>query len=463
MRTAWSGAVMAVVVVLVCAKVAWAEEPAAADLETQVKQLQDTVAALQNQISDVQSRVERNKSVADVLKEMGMNPEPNDLRLYWKEGIRMDSRDGNIKLKFGGRLMYDMSWIGDGDAERLVGELADGFETRRARLYVEGDLWKNVGFKWEYDWASGAAVLRNGFLELKELPVVGNLRLGHFKEPFSLDNLTSSRYITFMERALPNAFVPGYNGGAMIYDHVGERFTWAAGVFRDTAAADGGQGRADGQYSFTTRLTGLPYYEEKGKRLVHLGTSYSIRHTDGVVRYRSRPEVNITAQRFVDTGNYFTRDISLIGAEGAIVHGPFHAEAEYIVANMAADNTPARVGNQPDPTYHGYYVQAGYFLTGEVRPYKTSTGTFDRVKPLKPYGQGGYGAWEAAGRFSYMDLDDDRIDGGKLWDYTLGINWYLNSNVRLMWNYVRSRFDIGPGADTRADADALTMRIQFDF
>ena len=450
-----------VAVVLAGLSGARAEQPAS--LDEQVKALQASMASLQNQIADLESQAARQQAIADVLKQMGIEAAPNDLRLYWKDGIRMDSRDGNIKLKFGGRLMYDMSWIGDDPAERLQGELADGFETRRARLYVEGDLWKNVGFKWEYDWASGAAVLRDGFLEFKELPVVGNLRLGHFKEPFSLDELTSSRYITFIERALPNAFVPGYNGGAMIYDHVGERFTWAAGVFRDTAGADGGQARVDGQYMFTTRLTYLPYYEDKGKRLVHLGTSYSIRHMDAVVRYRSRPEVNITAQRFVDTGNYFTRDISMIGAEAATVWGPFHAEAEYIVPNMAADNNVARVGNQPDPNFHGYYVQAGYFLTGETRPYKTSSGTFDRVKPLKPYGQGGYGAWEVAGRLSYLDLDDDRIDGGKLWDYTLGLNWYVNNNVRLMWNYVRSRFDVGPGPETRESADALTMRIQFDF
>ncbi|GAH59194.1 unnamed protein product, partial [marine sediment metagenome] len=99
-----------------------AEEPVAADLEAQVKTLQQTVAGLQTQIADIQSRMERNKAVADVLKEMGMDPEPNDLRLYWKDGIRMDSRDGSVKLKFGGRLQYDFDWIGDGDAEARIGE-----------------------------------------------------------------------------------------------------------------------------------------------------------------------------------------------------------------------------------------------------------------------------------------------------------------------------------------------------
>ena len=111
-----------------------AEEPVASDLEAQVEALQQTVAGLQTQIADIQSRMERNKAVADVLKEMGLNPDPMDLRLYWKEGIRMDSRDGTVKLKFGGRLQYDLAWMGDGDAEQRIGELADGSETRRAGI-----------------------------------------------------------------------------------------------------------------------------------------------------------------------------------------------------------------------------------------------------------------------------------------------------------------------------------------
>jgi phosphate-selective porin OprO/OprP len=440
-----------------------AEEPAPADLDAQVKALQQTVAGLQKQIADIQSQVERNKAVADVLKEMGMNPEPNDLRLYWKDGIRMDSRDGQVKLKFGGRLQYDLDWQGDSDAEARIGEIGDGFQTRRARLYVAGDFGKNVGFKWEYDWATGAAVVRDLYLELKQLPVVGNLRIGHFKEPFSLDVIMSPNYLTFLEMGLPTIFAPNYNGGAMLYNSaLDDRVTWAAGIFRDTNQADGGQAVVDGQYAFTTRFTGLPWYEDNGKRLAHLGGSFSVRHTDGNVRYRARPEDNM-APFFLDTGNYFTRDICLYGTEGAVVLGPFHAEAEYIAANMAADNNVARAGNQPDPDYHGYYVQAGYFLTGEVRPYKKSEGVFDRVKPLKPYTKGGPGAWEVAGRFSYLTLDDDRIAGGKLRDYTLGLNWYLNNNVRLMWNYIRAMADTGQGRGADIDADIFMMRAQVDF
>ena len=463
MATRVTLAVVGVMVVLIGAGRVLAEEPAAPDLDAQVKQLQDTVAVLQGQIADVQAKVEKQKALTEALKELGYNPDPMDLRLYWKDGIRMDSRDGSIKLKFGGRLQYDFDWIGGDNAEDLQGPLPDGFETRRARLYVSGDLSKNVGFKWEYDWSTGGAVVRDLYLELKQLPAVGTLRLGHFKEPFSLDELMNTNYLTFMETGLPSVLVPSYNGGAMLYNTaLEERMTWAAGIFRDTAANDGGMGQRDGQYAFTTRITGLPWYEDKGNRLFHLGTSFSVRNRDVNVRYRQRPEIHL-APFFTDTGNYFTRDTCLYGAEGALVLGSFHAESEYIAANMAADNNVARAGNQPDPDYHGFYVQAGYFLTGEVRPYKKTEGIFDRVKPLKPYTQGGPGAWEVAGRFSYLTLDDDRIAGGKLRDYTFGVNWYLNNNVRLMWNYIRAMADTGQGRGADIDADIFMMRAQVDF
>ena len=446
-----------------------AAEPA--PLDSQVAELQKAMAALQSQIADIKARQENRKAIEEVLKEMGADPMPNDLRLYWKDGIRMDSRDGNIKLKFGGRYMYDMSWIGGRDMERYGGlDLTDGFETRRGRLYVEGELWKNLKFKWEYDWSGGGSVVRDAYLEFKKLPTVGNLRLGHFKEPFSLDELTSSRFITFMERGVPNMMAPGRNGGAMIHNTLfDKRVTWAAGVFRETAAADGGQIQSDGTYNFTTRVTWLPVYEDEGRHLVHLGGAYSYRHLDAQqIRFRERPEVHIIPVRPVTTAFFDVRDANLYGAEGAVVWGPFHAEAEYIAMDMkcheALSGFPGfHARHQPDPTFHGYYVQAGYFLTGETRPYKTSDGTFDRVKPKKPYGQGGWGAWEVAYRFSYLDTDSHRISGGKYWDQTVGLNWYLNNNVRIMWNYVHAYVDYGHEPNDRADANAITMRVQFDF
>ena len=111
-----------------------------------------------------------------------------------------------------------------------------------------------------------------------------------------------------------------------------------------------------------------------------------------------------------------------------------------------------------DPTFDGFYIQASYFLTGEQRNYKTSTGAFDRVRPKENYHYGaGRGAWEVAARYSQIDLTDDSVSGGELKDLTLGLNWYLNPNMRMMWNYIRSHLDdVG-------DSDLLLMRLQIDF
>jgi len=130
--------------------------------------------------------------------------------------------------------------------------------------------------------------------------------------------------------------------------------------------------------------------------------------------------------------------------------GPFSLQGEYI--HSAVDSEQAG-----DPDFSGFYAYASYFLTGEHRPYKNTAGKFSRVKPKKNFGAGGPGAWELAARYSHLDLNDEDIEGGELDDITVGLNWYLNPNTRIMWNYVHTDLD-GVG-----DADAFQMRAQVDF
>jgi phosphate-selective porin OprO/OprP len=121
-----------------------------------------------------------------------------------------------------------------------------------------------------------------------------------------------------------------------------------------------------------------------------------------------------------------------------------------------------------DPDFSGFYGYFSYFLTGENRKYKRENGVFSRVKPNKNFrwGRGkGKGAIELAARYSELDLSDEGIDGGRLQDLTLGVNWYLNPNTRVMLNYVRTNVDRLVN-DIRLDddnADLLSMRFQIDF
>lgn len=379
--------------------------------------------------------------------------EPSDtsFKVYWKDGLRLDTTDGLFKLKIGGRIQNDWAWLAeDGDVKAAIGDQEDGTEFRRARLYLSGEIYKNTFFKTQFDFAGGDVDFKDVYLGYKGIPGIGHIKVGHFKEPFSLEELTSSNYITFMERSLPNVFSPGRNTGISIYNtEFDERLTWAAGVFRDTD--DFGNGKEEGGFSTSFRLTGLPWYEESGARLLHIGAAYSLRSPDDdTIRFRERPEVHL-ADRFVDTGTFSADRIHQFGLESALVLGPFSMQSEYIQASVDAET----VG---DPTFSGFYGSASYFLTGEHRNYKKSSGAFDRVRPKKNFGEdGGLGAWEVAVRYSTVDLNDGLVSGGQLSNMSAGLNWYLNPNTRVIFNYIFADIkDVG-------DSDALTIRFQINF
>jgi phosphate-selective porin OprO/OprP len=156
----------------------------------------------------------------------------------------------------------------------------------------------------------------------------------------------------------------------------------------------------------------------------------------------------------VDTGTFSADNVNLVGAEAAAVWGPASLQAEYMIAMVDSS-----VANDPD--FSGYYVQGSYFLTGEHRNYKASSGKFDRVKPNKNFmgDDGGPGAWQLAARYSHVDLDDGAINGGELDCVTAGVNWYLNPNTRVMLNYVYADSDkLYDG-----EANIFQTRFQIDF
>ena len=116
-----------------------------------------------------------------------------------------------------------------------------------------------------------------------------------------------------------------------------------------------------------------------------------------------------------------------------------------------------------DPYIDGWSAQVSYFLTGEHRQYSKSSGTFSRVKPKKNFREDdGWGAWDLAARYSNLDFRHSVLPDSarRLDNVTLGLNWYLTPNVKLMWNYIHSEVD---GRDTDGDADIAVMRIQVDF
>jgi phosphate-selective porin OprO/OprP len=388
------------------------------------------------------------------------------LTLKWKDGLRIESADGKIQAKIGGRIQIDA----------LAGDFSDRAETnlglddgsgvifRRARINLDASF-SDFFFKAEYDFAGGTGDtnFRDVYLGVKNLPFASFVQVGHFKEPFSLEQLTSDNYTTFLERNLADNFTPARNTGIMWMGAPCEgRMTFATGAFRETN--DFGDDYDDNDsYNLTSRITGLPFANDAGSQLVHLGISYSHKFTDidEGYRVRARPGVQIP-DRLFDTRivlpgptnvDIDANNVDLFGAEGAVMFGPASVQAEWIHSLVDGG------GASRNADFWGSYVEASYFVTpGDHRGYKREAGAFDRVKPVSPFSlSGGTGAVQVGGRFDFIDLNDNGVAGGRGWTAGPVVNWYLTSNLRLIANYVHGRRE-GDG-----NYDGGGVRFQVDY
>ncbi len=390
-----------------------------------------------------------------------------------KGALKFKTKDGDFKAQVGGRVQVDGAWYSDDE-----GILGDGTEIRRARLFMAGTVWNDWHFKGQYDFAGDSASVNDAYIKYTGLEdIIGfplDTTIGHFKEAFALEQLTSSKYITFMERALPvEAFAPGRNLGFAVNSH-GKLFdggwTAAAGIFGE--GIDGGPGGGiDEVYGGVGRLTIAPIAEKT--RVLHIGGAIEYRELKESLgagtsfRVRSRPESHIADARLVSAtlftspaaGTKFEGNVTRYGAELAGVWGPFSAQGEYIRADYDIDT----VGGI-DADFDGWYAYTSWFVTGESRNYSAKTGAFGRVQPNGIVGKGGIGAFEVASRFSYLDLNDGLVarggrDGGREKNWTFGLNWYATPSIRFMANYIFVDVDGG----TNINPEIFQVRGQVDF
>ena len=179
------------------------------------------------------------------------------------------------------------------------------------------------------------------------------------------------------------------------------------------------------------------------------------------------------ARRIVDTGLIAADSATVIGTEFLFIRGPFSVQSEYAFASI----NNAQVAGTPvgDRWFNGGYIQVSYFLTGENRTYDRRLGRLGDTYIASPYApffftraedgrfQWGRGAWEIAARFNHLTLDNGLIQGGQTNSVELGLNWYLNTNLKVQFEYLhQNRYDMGPG-QVPGDIDALGIRTQFFF
>jgi phosphate-selective porin OprO/OprP len=419
----------------------------------------------------------------------------------WNNGLWLESADKAFRFHPMGRLHVDLALMKAGDRVQFapggIGRVDDAVAFRRLRLGFEGTIWEVFDFHVEPDYgntfnAEGPGqppIIANTFAttdawgQVSHLPWIGNIRAGSVKPALSLEHLTSSRFLDFMERSLmfdafvgglDNGFQPGFVVHNTAFD---QRATWQLSATHNQANIFGFN-VGDGEYNYCARGTCLPVYEDGGRELLHVGVGVSHRTLDDrQARFRARTLVRngpaalgtaLADLRLAGEGQ------ELIVPELAMVIGPFYMAAEYLgtwVHDTAFPLTgPARM-NRGTVFFQGAYVEALYFLTGESRPYDRRQGVVTRVIPFENFFlvrgsdclvRGGLGAWQVGARYSYLDLNDKGVTGGIVHDMTLGLNWFLNPNMKWQLNYSLARRDV-PGAAGNGIVQGLGVRYAMDF
>lgn len=371
------------------------------------------------------------------------------------------------KVRLTGFFQLDAGFFDQDAANRAsYGDIEDVRGFRRARLAAVGDVSEYVSYMLEMDFATaGRPSFMDLWFDVHQVPVLGNVRVGQFRQPFGLDELTSVRELTFIERSFGFALAPFRQVGVGFHNNnESQRVTWSASAFGFPTDV-WGDSFGDKGYGLAARITALPRYIDDS-RLVHIGFDYALtRPSTDTLRYRSQPEFSgplggaagnaATVPFFVDTNVMNASSSNLLNWELAAVWDSFYfqSEARLAIVDLTNGNTA---------TFPTCYGQVAYALTGEKRIYNKVGGVVNGLKPLNSWGEPcGYGAVELAGRYSYMDLNSGGVNGGRINDLTAGINWYLNQYTKLQFNYIHSMPD--QPAVGRSNADILAVRGQVGF
>jgi len=437
---------------------------------------------------------------------------------------KLDKKDEFPTFKTTGFTQLDSAWYSQTPLNReTVGDAQDGTGFRRARLAVLGKVAEFTNYQIEMDFATaGRPSFFDTYVEQTEVPHFGNIRVGHFCQPLSVDSLSGFRDLPFLERSLPFlALVPFRRIAAMAYDANEDLdTTWAYSVFRtggfNNAPLGDNRFAVDigdvGGYSFSGRLTHLWNYDElaDGRYLWGIGASYDysrlgandsfgsgLPNNAGSPRpfYQARttPEfgplgygefgqpfgtaVNGTPI-FVDTGRYAANNFNLFNVETVWQSGPLSLQAEWM--GSVVDSVVGPV------FYHGAYAELMWRPTGEHRVFDRKKAVFKNPIPFTDFistkkdGVYGWGALEIAGRLSYVQLrNPDELDGhyyntatntftgtskagnGTLTDTTLGLTWFLNQHFKLQFNWIHAM--LNNTAKGFSTADLFVTRVQVDY
>ena len=384
--------------------------------------------------------------------------------------IAIDQFDffGGSEVSFEGLIQTDLDEFHK-DVRSLNGSAGDGLTSdagmRRAELVLKG---KGVQFDWVLGYDAKATKFLDTNVKWKFSANTG-LTIGQFKQPNSLEELSSTKNNDFISKAMvTNTFAVARRVG--IGFNTGEdNWTATASVFGRELTRNLGEGNGYGG-----RVTWAPIMDADNTLHVGLsGVDYQARDATfpghGRIQWRTRPDADLSGTRLIDTGTFTDGNrIRTIGLEGLWLHGPFKVQAEYMTSDTSRKLHPSFSADS-------WYVQGVWNITGEKFGYKAGVPT--TPLPNEP----ATGMVQLALRYDAMDLNDGSLSppatlggapivhgvlGGKEHNITAGVNWYWHSNFKFALNYVKVNSDKYSAAAKTFVNDSpniIEVRAQFYF
>lgn len=405
-------------------------------------------------------------------------------------GFSFSSADTNFVLKLKALVQLDSrSFIGDNPL--LQGN--DGFTLRRARPILEGTLYRDFDFQLVSDFGGSAVQVFDAWLNYRYQPGL-QVRAGKFKGPVGFENLQSDATLPFNERSLVSDFTPSRSIGVQLWgDLAGETLTYAAGVFngagdsRNPNTSDFGDDK-----EFAGKLAWRPFKNTSLTGLTGLefgaGGSYSLISSNALA-LPGTGGGTLPGYTTAGAQQFFAYNpvVGPVVADGAhwrlspyvaYTHGPFGLLGEYGISHQGVYNSSTFRSAELDHT--AWQIAGQWVLTGEPA-------SFNGIIPNRPFSprNGGWGAWQVVGRFGQLSLDSDTFpnfsnpntsaNGATSW--SVGVNWWLNRNLRLLTSYSHTTFDGGganfspvdpttqlpPATVTHQDEQVFSTRLQFSF
>ena len=455
----------------------------AADMEDLIDKLREKGVLSEEEYQEMRTsvRAERRQEALETARNVDAKEKAKDNpKVTMGPGLRIESGDGQHSIAVTGRLQFDYRDLPNEYGsfnDRDSSSLGDGFEVRRARIGVNGKMFNDITYEVITNTVGTGDLIDTAWLNLGYVKPV-QLRMGRFKQPFGLEQLTSSNNIDFMERSYADQLVPGKKLGAMLHGEPIVGITYAVSHFQQDSRQ---QSEGDGFQSAARVTLNAAQLVKWSDAVIHLGVA----GTDG--HYQIRPAVSSQTNSGVQTATRATivgfnsenRGLSNVyraqiggsapgangafagaadeiaanvskemrGLELALAYGPVKLQGEMVTASY--DATHQSAGQTVVGDVDADYVELIWNITGEKWSEAYRGGIFSGIKPNNNFKPGsGLGAWQIGARFSTYDASDIQNSGtssreqnaDKGETLTIGLNWLLNTNVRFMLNYADTKF-----------------------